>query len=384
MIDAMASRPSTRDPTRSIPLLAFRLLALLGLATSALLWTEYAAPTPQLCVGGGGCDAVRHSSYSSLAGIPMPVLGVTAFLGAFFASFSRGSRAPRVVLAVGVVAGLAGLALLALQAFAIGAFCPYCVVADLSALGLLVAAFLQRRRVVAGAGPAALGAWGAAAAGALVVPLLLGGGARAEHAEPPRAVEVSPPPMTWAPAMTLAPASPVSQPPLPDPIAREQREGVVTIVEFLDFECPYCRKLQALFERVLPDYGHRVRVVRKHLPLPQHEHAEAAARAAACAEELNPVLGERMAAALLTASDVSAESCERIALRIGLDRARLRECVASERATLRLERDRADAAAAGVRGLPTFWIGSERYSGLIEESTLRASLERALAATAAH
>jgi hypothetical protein len=108
--------------------------------------------------------------------------------------------------------------------------------------------------------------------------------------------------------------------PLPEVIAQLQQRDVATIVEFVDFECPFCRRQQEALAPVLASFGPRVRVIRKNVPLSFHEHARDAARAACCAEEQGR--GEAVAAAL--------------------------------------------------------FVGVERFEGLTDADTLRASIERAL------
>src|SRR6185503_6117111 len=76
--------------------------------------------------------------------------------------------------------------------------------------------------------------------------------------------------------------------------------GKINVVEFADFECPYCRALHPVLKRVIQDYpADRVHFVRKHVPLEMHELARPAARAAVCTEEQGK--GEAMADALVQA-----------------------------------------------------------------------------------
>ena len=60
-------------------------------------------------------------------------------------------------------------------------------------------------------------------------------------------------------------------------------DAKVTIVEFSDFQCPFCARVQPVLEEVRKTYGDDVRIVYKHLPLSFHQHAEGAAQAAAAA-----------------------------------------------------------------------------------------------------
>jgi protein-disulfide isomerase/uncharacterized membrane protein len=163
---------------------------------------------------------------------------------------------------------------------------------------------------------------------------------------------------------------------VPDSILAEQREGVATIVEFVDFECPFCRRQQEAVAQVVASYGPRVRVVRKNVPLSFHPHARDAARAACCAEEQGR--GDAVAEALFRAEDLTPEGCERVAQAAGVDLQAYRACLASPRPNVALERDDRAARDAGVSGLPTLWVGREQFVGLQTVETLRASIDRAL------
>jgi protein-disulfide isomerase len=118
---------------------------------------------------------------------------------------------------------------------------------------------------------------------------------------------------------------------------------VVTIVEFVDFQCPHCRRLHDELSDVLSSHGDRVRVVRKHVPLPNHAMADGA-----------------------------------VARTLGLDMDAYRSCVTSPAVAERIEWDLAAAKDAGVRGLPTFFIGNERFEGYRSADELSAAIERSL------
>lgn len=90
-----------------------------------------------------------------------------------------------------------------------------------------------------------------------------------------------------------------------------------------------------------------------------------------------------MADALFRSEDLTLEGCERLARESGLDMEAYRACMASQRPEVSLERDQNAARAAGVSGLPTLWIGRERFEGLTAAEVVRASIDRALSASRA-
>lgn len=324
------------------------IVALVGLAASSVLLAEYSAGTAVFCGAGGGCDVVRGSDYASIFGIHTPWLGVLFFAVALILLLWPARRA-LLVWATG--GALAALTFLGIQLFVLKTFCIYCGVADMSALLVLALALLTpslpRRRA------APLVAVGAAAAGALVTPAVI---TRAR----PR-VEAA------------ADAG------FPEAIAREQRPGTATIVEFVDFECPFCRRLHGTIEGLVKEYGDRVRVVRKQHPLAMHQNARTAALAACCAEEEGA--GDRMAEALFTAppEDLTADGCARLAAGAGVEPEKFAGCMASERPAAKIAADAADARAAGIgQEAPIFYVGRTRFRGAQRPEIIRAAIDREL------
>jgi protein-disulfide isomerase len=150
----------------------------------------------------------------------------------------------------------------------------------------------------------------------------------------------------------------------------------VKIVDLIDFECPFCREMQARLERALAQTTTPVRIVRKMVPLPMHPGARPAALAYCCAEAQGR--GEEMAKALFAAApeELTPEGCEAIAARIGCDLDRYRADLAA--AEQRLASDLADADQAGIRALPTLFIGEARINGAAASADeLKAMIERA-------
>jgi predicted DsbA family dithiol-disulfide isomerase/uncharacterized membrane protein len=303
--------------------------ALAGLAASAALVVDALGPAPTYCAADG-CEAVRASGWARPLGIPLPLVGVAFFGLALGLAASSAQRARRIVAAVG---GAGGLGLLALQGLVIGAWCTLCLVADLAALA-------HAAIVLTGAWSraSARGLAATAAAGALALTPI----AALRGDEPPAARVASG---------------------LPEVIAREQRPDVVTIVDFVDFECPFCRRFHARLLAAIERSPRPVRVVRKMMPLDIHAGAMAAAVAWCCADAQGR--GDAMAEALLAAppSQLTPEGCERIAAQVGCDLARYRRDAADPAIHARIAADLDDARALGIRALPTIYIGERVFVG---------------------
>jgi predicted DsbA family dithiol-disulfide isomerase/uncharacterized membrane protein len=321
-------------------------LALIGLGASIASLIDYLGPAPTFC-SESGCATVRNSAWAHPLGIPLPVLGI-----AYFATMSVLAFWPRkrLRIALAAIGGGVGLALILIQALSIGAWCKLCLVAD-------PAAIVGALAVLAGAGTLRA-SWPNIAAtvpAAALVVLALGLYA---HREVPVA----------------------SDEPVPTCVAKEQQPGVVTIVEFVDFECPFCRALDKKLREALGRTNHPVRIVRKMVPLPSHTYAVPAAMAWCSADAQGK--GEEMARELFAAKpeDLTPAGCEAIAVRLGCDVTKYRETFASAELRRRIEQDMADARAANLNGFPTIYIGTQKFEGSDHSpDQLLAAIERAAA-----
>jgi len=315
--------PST-SPSRTLSVAAIA-TAIVGLGASIASLVDYLGTSPAFCAETG-CATVRESAWSHPLGVPMPLLGVAFFAAAIALGFVE---APRLRRSFAGLAALSAVLLLGIQAFAIGAWCKLCVVADVAAIGYAVTAFAGatalRFSIWRGV---ALTSWLAAAIAILAL---------------------------WThtpPSAELARSSFVDA---------AQAPGAATVVEVVDFECPWCRRMQQRLDAATHQVGVPVRVVRKMFPLPGHPHAMPAALAYCCADAQGK--GDAMAAALFAAppEDLSAEGCERLALGVGCDLERYRRDL--DGAKTRVAAETAEVTAAGIHSLPTLFIAGERIVG---------------------
>src|SRR5262245_12254874 len=195
-------------------------LALVGLAVSTALAIDYLGPAPAYCAETG-CATVRASTWSHPLGIPMPLFGA-AFFATMLVLLAIAPRATRARKVVAAGAAATAIALIVLQGAVIGAWCKLCMIVDTSTLALAVVTFAGTieaplRRRAATFAIAALGAV------AIAAPIAIGVIAPGEA----------------PPAKTVTTAR------VQDVVAHDQIAGAVTIVEFMDFECPFCRAMAA-------------------------------------------------------------------------------------------------------------------------------------------
>jgi protein-disulfide isomerase/uncharacterized membrane protein len=316
----------------------------LGLGASLVLLVDYVSSTGSLCTVGGGCDEVKSSAFASIAGIPTPLFGVAFFTLMIVLSLTARPRA-QWIRRISAIGAMLATALLAVQGLVIGSFCQYCVVADVAAILLFLFLRAEGKKpypILA----LRIGNFALAGIAALAFYFVVAGNS----------------------AGTTSKLS----------SALESKQGLATIVEFIDFQCPGCRALHKQFGRILAPHRDEVTFVRKHLPLAKHGHAEDAAKAYFCADQAGKA--EEMADRLFTASDLSPEACEEIATQIGIDGDDYRSCLRQDAGNEQIAAHRAEATELGIRVLPTFFIGDTRFDGSTDDQTLVASIERAVAA----
>lgn len=152
----------------------------------------------------------------------------------------------------------------------------------------------------------------------------------------------------------------------------------VTIVEYSDFECPFCRKAQPVVEEVLRAYPNDVRLVFRHSPLPSHARAYPAAIAAVCAEQQGKFW--QMHDLLYASPELTDGQISGYAGEIGLDMGKFAECLVSASADDAVRKDMADAVSAGVDATPTFVIGNGRVRGAQPFDAFRKVIDGELAA----
>lgn len=139
------------------------------------------------------------------------------------------------------------------------------------------------------------------------------------------------------------------------------------ILAFVDFQCPYSQVGHNLFKNIIDTYGSAAKVVVKHLPLPTiHPQAMSAALASACAEEQGKFW--EYYDALFTSGKLDDSDLKSQAVALGLDETKFNGCLKTAKYRADIEADMLDAAALGVRGTPTYFVGSEVVEGVVERA----------------
>ena len=147
---------------------------------------------------------------------------------------------------------------------------------------------------------------------------------------------------------------------------RGARKAPITIVEYSDFECPYCGAVSPTLQEVLSTYGDTVRLVYKHNPLSFHATAEPAARyfeAIALQSEEQAWRFHDLVFQQQRSLSRGVEALKDMASELGIDQARLERDLQSDTVTQRIAADRAEAEQFGFDGTPAFVINGVSLIG---------------------
>lgn len=168
------------------------------------------------------------------------------------------------------------------------------------------------------------------------------------------------------------------QVPVGDSPAWGPEDAPVTIVEFTDYQCPFCKRH---FDRVYPwiksEHGDRVRYVVRNLPLPSHPDARSAAEAAGCARDQDK-FWEYHDVLFRNQTSLLEPDLRRYAGEVGLDVERFSECLESGTKEELVARDLEAAGQLGVASTPAFFIGGRRLVGAWPADSFRVYIQAAL------
>jgi protein-disulfide isomerase len=314
------------------------------------------------------CDRVATSRFSVVLGLPVAAWGALGYGLALLLSLA-GLRSGRrregwpagLLLLVSAAAAAASLALAAVSELAIGALCLYCAASWVVSFALLFAAW----RACRPEGPLAavrgdlsvLRARPLLAAGLLVAAVAL------------VAIAVAAYPRYWE---RRAPPPEAAGPAAPSPAT----QGPLVVVEFSDYQCPFCAKAHDETKALLAGRTD-VTLVKRHFPLdsecnpavkrPIHPEACELARAAICAEEQGRL--HAMDDALFR-NQAARRPLGEVAAAVGLDPELLRRCLAAPSTDARLRSDIEAAIRAGLDATPTYLVQGRRYVGTLPAEIL--------------
>ena len=151
-----------------------------------------------------------------------------------------------------------------------------------------------------------------------------------------------------------------------DTAGRPERGGgvkaPVTIIEFSDYECPFCGRAEKIVNQVMTTYGDRIRLVYRDFPLEMHQHARLASEAANCANAQGK-FWEYHAKLFDNQTALSEEQLKSYAGELGLDKAKFETCLKEKPFKAAIDKDMTDGSKVGVNGTPAFFINGRMLSG---------------------
>jgi len=162
-----------------------------------------------------------------------------------------------------------------------------------------------------------------------------------------------------------------------DAPVRGDPDAKIAVIEFSDFQCPYCGRAVSLLDQISKTYGNKVKIVFKHLPLSIHPKAPAA-HAAAEAAHRQGKFWQMHDKIFADQEGMSPERYEQYAKEIGLDMARFKRDVADASIKKRIDADAAEAEQLGVTGTPAFFVDGRYLPGAVPFERIKVLLDESL------
>jgi protein-disulfide isomerase len=155
----------------------------------------------------------------------------------------------------------------------------------------------------------------------------------------------------------------------------------VQLIEFADYECPYCQKVNDDLGRLREQFGDQVSLVYKDYPLPMHPLAARAAEAARCAGAQGKFW--EFHDSLFQTKRLQVSELKQQAVALKLDTARFDQCLDSKEQTAAVKNDTLEGQRLGLTGTPSFFVNGHFMSGAIGYMKLRESVLQELTAVTA-
>jgi protein-disulfide isomerase len=159
------------------------------------------------------------------------------------------------------------------------------------------------------------------------------------------------------------------------------QDAPVVFVEFADYECPYCQKVNPQIQQLKKDYGDKVAIVYKDFPLPMHHSSEKAAEAARCAGEQGKFWEYHDV--LFYSKQVDVAAVKDHARVLKLNGEAFDTCLDSGSEAKAVNQDLAEGKDLGLTGTPSFFVNGHFFSGVIDYGTLKDMVNQQLNLAAA-
>jgi protein-disulfide isomerase len=135
----------------------------------------------------------------------------------------------------------------------------------------------------------------------------------------------------------------------------------VTLIEFVDYECPHCKRVQPVMRQALEEFKNDIRIYFKHYPLPSHPNARLAAEAAVAAQKQGKFWPYNDGV-WAHAEGLTPAVLEQIAKDSGLDVEKWRKDLDSDEVRFKVQKDRSDGEALSIQATPTIYLNGREYT----------------------
>ena len=154
-------------------------------------------------------------------------------------------------------------------------------------------------------------------------------------------------------------------------------DAQVMLVEFADYECPYCQKVSPQLKQLKKEYGSKLAIAYKDMPLPMHQHSEKAAEAARCAGEQGKFWEYHDA--LYSDKALTVAELKEHARSLQLNGEQFDQCLDSNKMAAAVKKDLEEGNRLGLTGTPSFFVNDHFFSGALDYAALKQMVEQQLA-----
>ena len=163
---------------------------------------------------------------------------------------------------------------------------------------------------------------------------------------------------------------------LKDTVSRGPAGAAVTLVEYADYECPYCQQIAPVVRKLEQEYKGKLAFAYKDYPLPMHPNAEKAAEATRCAESQNRYWDYHDM--LFDKKQLDVASLKATARDLKLDVEKFNKCLDSGEQAEAVRLHASEAQSLGLQGTPSFFVNGRAVNGALSYESLRAMIEEEL------
>ena len=150
----------------------------------------------------------------------------------------------------------------------------------------------------------------------------------------------------------------------------------ITIIEFSDYECPFCKRAEPALLQALATYKDKIKFAYRHYPLPFHQQARPASEAALCANAQGKYWEYHKK--VFESASLAEDALKQIAKDLGLDTAKFDTCLKNHEFAKDIDKDLEDGQAVGVNGTPAFFINGRMLSGAQPFEKFKELIDQAL------